>query len=269
MEITADQTRLWDTALFKHHNRNPSVADRCCLHIVIPTIFFGKIGSVQDNINRMKQERNPCFSELHVLDIHKCCICRRICSNENVRFGLRILVRKYDICYSKETFILKSVTALICDACNSRKFVCVTRGPEAREFPSFGPDEIIIFSVMPMMTEICFIFEEKAKDITIDPAFFCEKQDAKYFVFKILQKCIDSQREIMYRMQKIIPSFCAFCLKNEGKMLRCTGCNRVRYCSIECSKNNWNKHRIDCKKFSDQKSIFLYEEKQWLFASVQ
>ena len=42
--------------------------------------------------------------------------------------------------------------------------------------------------------------------------------------------------------------FCSGCLKTAAEMPRCSGCGKVSYCSEECQKKDWKKHKVDCKK---------------------
>ena len=39
---------------------------------------------------------------------------------------------------------------------------------------------------------------------------------------------------------------CFFCAK-EGSLKQCTGCRKVFYCSLECQRQNWIHHRVQCK----------------------
>jgi hypothetical protein len=32
-----------------------------------------------------------------------------------------------------------------------------------------------------------------------------------------------------------------------GKLLKCSGCLCVFYCSVECQKSNWKNHKSECK----------------------
>jgi tetratricopeptide (TPR) repeat protein len=42
---------------------------------------------------------------------------------------------------------------------------------------------------------------------------------------------------------------CDFCGKDNGKLMRCKGCNVSLYCSKEDQEKHWPKHKIICKKF--------------------
>ena len=43
--------------------------------------------------------------------------------------------------------------------------------------------------------------------------------------------------------------FCNYCnISNEKKsLLKCSGCNIYYYCSIDCQRKDWIKHKIICK----------------------
>lgn len=41
---------------------------------------------------------------------------------------------------------------------------------------------------------------------------------------------------------------CAYCNKSDTKLLRCGRCKTTYYCSKECQKPHWKKHKKVCKK---------------------
>lgn len=44
---------------------------------------------------------------------------------------------------------------------------------------------------------------------------------------------------------------CATCGEyggEEAKLMTCSGCMLVFYCSVNCQKSDWKKHKVDCKK---------------------
>jgi len=45
---------------------------------------------------------------------------------------------------------------------------------------------------------------------------------------------------------------CAFC-GTHGANKKCSGCQIVRYCSVECQKGDWKCHKIQCKEYCRQK----------------
>jgi ankyrin repeat protein len=47
----------------------------------------------------------------------------------------------------------------------------------------------------------------------------------------------------------ILEKKCEVCSKNGT--LKCSACGIARYCSIECQKNAWKKHKKECKKLRD------------------
>ena len=40
---------------------------------------------------------------------------------------------------------------------------------------------------------------------------------------------------------------CAYCLKKPEKLFMCSQCKKVHYCSKECQRNDWKKHKEKCK----------------------
>ncbi len=41
---------------------------------------------------------------------------------------------------------------------------------------------------------------------------------------------------------------CAWCKHESVPLMRCSGCMKVRYCSVECQKHHRKEHKPDCKK---------------------
>ncbi len=46
---------------------------------------------------------------------------------------------------------------------------------------------------------------------------------------------------------------CGSCEK--PSLMKCAGCNVVRYCSKECQKHDWKYHRLACKRHANAKEI--------------
>ncbi|KAK4919516.1 hypothetical protein LTR49_012894 [Elasticomyces elasticus] len=46
-----------------------------------------------------------------------------------------------------------------------------------------------------------------------------------------------------------VPQICVICsTKPDGHLLRCSGCNHVRYCGKTCQKKHWSYHKLICKR---------------------
>lgn len=65
----------------------------------------------------------------------------------------------------------------------------------------------------------------------------------------------DNVNDIMYLLTnqdlKEIPldqfqKRCVFCRKSDGNMKSCIQCRLVSYCSIQCQRNDWKKHKVEC-----------------------
>ena len=41
---------------------------------------------------------------------------------------------------------------------------------------------------------------------------------------------------------------CAYCKKEREKLLQCGRCKCVYYCSIDCQRPHWNRHKLTCRK---------------------
>jgi hypothetical protein len=48
---------------------------------------------------------------------------------------------------------------------------------------------------------------------------------------------------------------CTLCLKPATKV--CSRCHFYRYCSLECQKKDWPKHKVDCEKQSAEEGMWL------------
>ena len=48
---------------------------------------------------------------------------------------------------------------------------------------------------------------------------------------------------------------CRQCTRTEEfRLLKCGHCKKASYCSVECQKEHWGKHKIFCKKYMDLKN---------------
>jgi len=64
--------------------------------------------------------------------------------------------------------------------------------------------------------------------------------------------CMEAKRIEAKSMDKV--AMCYFCKEEylKEKMLQCKGCNRVQYCSVECSIKAWPGHKNYCNKHSTE-----------------
>jgi hypothetical protein len=51
---------------------------------------------------------------------------------------------------------------------------------------------------------------------------------------------------------KKIPNLCGSCNVIKEKLLKCSRCKSVYYCSVECQKIDWKKHKLDCVVISPE-----------------
>ena len=47
-------------------------------------------------------------------------------------------------------------------------------------------------------------------------------------------------------IEKNPADICAGCRRDDVKVKLCVGCHATKYCSIECQKQHWSEHRLDC-----------------------
>ncbi len=82
---------------------------------------------------------------------------------------------------------------------------------------------------------------------------------AKFFRKRIPCHCLDEK----YKEVKSVKKMGMCCNPNcsvrnveRSKMLCCTGCGICNYCSIECQKNDWKKHKKFCANIAEEKAAF-------------
>jgi hypothetical protein len=64
-------------------------------------------------------------------------------------------------------------------------------------------------------------------------------------------QCIISQEERQERREKKAKQVtCDTCKKRSSytKMKKCSRCRNATYCSVECQKQDWNRHKTECQK---------------------
>merc|ERR1711964_187985 len=54
--------------------------------------------------------------------------------------------------------------------------------------------------------------------------------------------------------------FCHNCDKSCEKLMRCSGCKAVAFCSSACQKESWKTHKTFCKEQKSLKKLQLNEE---------
>ncbi len=48
-------------------------------------------------------------------------------------------------------------------------------------------------------------------------------------------------------VEGVLISRCAFCSKSAEVLKRCGRCKKVKYCSVDCQKEDWDSHKNRCK----------------------
>lgn len=67
-------------------------------------------------------------------------------------------------------------------------------------------------------------------------------------------------------LTSFVPHACRACKKSGVKLSQCAKCHFEKYCSRECQKNDWPKHKKVCRKTLEPKTAWqtIYDkEKQW------
>lgn len=63
----------------------------------------------------------------------------------------------------------------------------------------------------------------------------------------VLNKAFKKQEFAEQKAVSISCNSCAVCNKKQCQK-RCSNCKKVYYCSADCQKSHWQKHKLDCKK---------------------
>lgn len=58
---------------------------------------------------------------------------------------------------------------------------------------------------------------------------------------------VDTMHKVNKRINRKYNTHCAFCDKRFPKY-KCTGCNKVYYCTSQCQKSHWKNHKQECKE---------------------
>lgn len=69
-------------------------------------------------------------------------------------------------------------------------------------------------------------------------------------VEKIEKEIIKKNQQMMQDALKELAEVCTNCKKseNEVKLKKCSRCQKVKYCGVECQKAHWNIHKFQCGK---------------------
>ena len=70
----------------------------------------------------------------------------------------------------------------------------------------------------------------------------------KKAIMKLAKKAIMKQESNYETEKAIMNDICSACGKIEGEKKRCGRCNKTKYCSKECQKQDWKEHKKVCSK---------------------
>ncbi len=94
---------------------------------------------------------------------------------------------------------------------------------------------------------------------------------AKFFRKRIPCHCLDEKYKEVKSVKKMGMCYNLNCSQpgrkaERSKMLCCTRCGAANYCSIECQKNDWKKHKEICANIAEEKAAF--QAKQLCYAAT-
>ena len=86
----------------------------------------------------------------------------------------------------------------------------------------------------------------------------CQKADWSHHKVECFTREEKSQRKLIVKQTTV--KECIICNKTDVKLRSCASCRSARYCSSECQKKDWSKHRIICGKRSSRPILNLLQK---------
>jgi MYND finger len=152
--------------------------------------------------------------EFFVGEMIHCCLCRVSMTGQVAFIGLRFLIAR-----GKPTVI---TYASICEECP----------------PYCTQDTNVLCTDLNGMDELRKCAREIFDQGHYDISNVGDKSFAREFHAR--------RRAIVICMGAVMTRLCRGCKKTEGKLMLCSRCKYVRYCSTECSRATWPEHKKEC-----------------------
>ena len=86
----------------------------------------------------------------------------------------------------------------------------------------------------------------------------CQKADWSHHKAECFTREERSQRKLIVKQTTV--KECIICNKTDVKLRSCASCRSARYCSSECQKKDWSKHRVICGKRSSKPTLNLLQK---------
>lgn len=228
---------FWAKALLHGFEAN------CVWHAVIPTIMTSKAPK-WERVETAIDTSNPMVVAAHRANL--CCAKCGVSLEGNLyRVAVRFLITKSNA---------KMYPPDGCDYVLTRTFFntagfcfgCIDQGKPVPHLDANSEMQNFILDQL----------ESIGLDLFCEPTLVGEyvEEDGK----KIWQKLLDvlhlRHKEVLHALGKM-DCKCPACGRPSPKK-RCSGCHYARYCNTDCSRRDWNKHKLECE-FLCRFSLFM------------
>jgi len=211
---------VWKKALFCG---DQAKIDACVFHAVIPTIWVSSTVLTGDPNEEEEAPLSCCYA------------CGKNVVNTVVQVALRVAL---------------SITGLTCDVRYHVAFMChgcaLKQGLNVRVSANDGV-------IDKMLLEFQNFIGTAGSVVRFDPAG--DGYD-KWMRLYVAWRLHAADKLLGYATPT---GGCGECWKFAPKLLQCSGCKFMHYCSKECSVSDWSRHKPECKRLRD--SHLLYDDK--------
>lgn len=194
------------------------------VHYILPTIFVGN-HKVEQRAPKFKLEKDFVQYRNH------CRICRdELLENDSVVYSLEIMLG-----YSNNGIGFKFGYNTICVMCASERSGVSSKN--LAKFPSVKGKRLTILDN--------FVSKKYIEYVNSSKSLLLRQNVAKVdILIDVVSYLFSDTRKVIKRLLKQDRN-CHLCF-NENAHLICSRCGYIRYCSAECQKKDWKRHKPIC-----------------------